>query len=176
MKDKLMTVAIALALVILLARVFEKPLLAQISAALTLTENVDEPGRNPFQLTASGPDYLGEQTTTFTVPVGKRYVIESYSVGCTLPAAQSMTSVLISSTVAGQTATMYAPAFVRWGNSEERAWGATGISRLYADPGTTISMSITTAAVTPNSGCTYSVVGYSVSLYTLKKPDPFPGQ
>ena len=52
MKNKLITIASALALLVVLARVFERPLLAQIPAALT--QNVDEPGRNPFSLYSDG--------------------------------------------------------------------------------------------------------------------------
>ena len=55
-----------------------------------------------------------------------------------------MTNVSIRTFVAGQTAIMFAPAFLLDETSQFRDYGATGISRLYADPGTTIAMSVGT--------------------------------
>ena len=166
MKNKLMTIAIALALVILLARVFEKPLLAQTP---TLTQNVDEPGRNPFQLSAN-MNLAPEQGTSFTVPAGRRYVIESYSAKCLLAPNESMTNVSIRTFVAGQTAIMFAPAFLLDETSQFRDYGATGISRLYADPGTTITMSVGTIGGRSTLPCEFSVVGHVIDLFTIKTP------
>jgi hypothetical protein len=46
MKNKLITLAATAALLAVLGHFYAKPLMAQVRAALT--QNIDEPGRNPY--------------------------------------------------------------------------------------------------------------------------------
>jgi hypothetical protein len=75
MKNKLLSLAGVVACVAVLGHFYAKPLLAQVRAALV--QNVDEPGRNPYQevvFTICG----GTQNCNFSfsiVPPGKRLVV-----------------------------------------------------------------------------------------------------
>ena len=83
MKNRLLTFAGCLTVLLVLAKIYEKPLLAQVRAALV--QNVDEPARNPYQ------EYIfsylsncsaGSQFCNFSysaVPAGKRLVVTNIS-------------------------------------------------------------------------------------------------
>jgi hypothetical protein len=79
MKNKLLTFAGALALLATLGHFYAKPLLAQVRAALV--QNVDDPGRIPYQ----GVRACFFQSNNFCtvnfppVPAGKRLVITHVS-------------------------------------------------------------------------------------------------
>jgi hypothetical protein len=78
MKNRLLALAGALLLLLTLGRFFAKPLLAQVRAALV--QNVDEPGRNPYQETRVATCGLNICDLTFaTVPQGKRLVLTNVS-------------------------------------------------------------------------------------------------
>jgi hypothetical protein len=90
MKNKLLTFAGALALLAVLGHFYAKPLLAQVRAALV--QNVDEPGRNPIPL---GYQAVTSSGANFSVPAGKRYVIEAFAANCFLDNASSLTAVRV---------------------------------------------------------------------------------
>jgi hypothetical protein len=76
MKTKLFALAGALAFVMLLGHYYAKPVLAQIRAALV--QNVDEPGRNPYQESSPCTFGISNQSCTLqfsAVPAGKRLVL-----------------------------------------------------------------------------------------------------
>jgi hypothetical protein len=76
MKNKLLTLAAALALLAVLGHFYAKPLLAQVRAALV--KNLDEPGRNPYAQNVRGDSTAGGcQSATITVPANRRLVIEN---------------------------------------------------------------------------------------------------
>jgi hypothetical protein len=80
MKNKLLTLAGALALLALLGHFYAKPLLAQVRAVLV--ENLDEPGRNPYQEVRSDLTCGFRQSCTQSfsaVPAGKRLVLTNIS-------------------------------------------------------------------------------------------------
>jgi hypothetical protein len=78
-KTRLLACASGLALLVALGHFGAKPLMAQIRAALV--KNVDEPGRTPYQSTAScSVDLIGECFANFaTVPAGKRLIVQHLS-------------------------------------------------------------------------------------------------
>ena len=61
MKNKLLTLTGALALLTTFGHFFGKPLLVQVRAALV--QNMDEPGRHPYQEAASRPATALESAT-----------------------------------------------------------------------------------------------------------------
>jgi hypothetical protein len=79
MKNKLLTLAAGLALVVMAGKFFAVPLLAQVRAALV--QNVDEHGRIPYQSTSQGGNCNGVlQCDAFfpAVPNNKRLVITHF--------------------------------------------------------------------------------------------------
>ncbi len=83
MRSKLMTLAGALALLAVLGKFYAKPLFAQVRAALV--QNVDEPGRRPYQALATiNPGHLGVAFPM--IPTGQRLVVKQLTV-TTAPAA-----------------------------------------------------------------------------------------
>jgi hypothetical protein len=83
MKKTIVMGSCLLLCLLVLAKAFEKPLLAQIRAALT--QNIDEPGRNPYQesffayMTNCAAASKFCNFTFSTVPAGKRLVITHVS-------------------------------------------------------------------------------------------------
>ena len=84
MKNKLLTLAGALALLAVLGKFYAKPVFAQVRAALV--QNVDEPGRTPYQqelqvIGNSGcdTDFCTPGFTFAVVPANKRLVIKQVS-------------------------------------------------------------------------------------------------
>jgi len=123
----------------------------------TLIQNVDEPGRNPFAFQTTG---IGT-TPAFTVPTGKRYVIQTYSADCfTNPGEQGdfMDEVTVNAGTGGTRAVAFAQGFQRLGVANE--WLASGTTQLYADQGTSIEVLVDGFGV---ASCTVGVSGYSVS-------------
>ena len=109
------------------------------AASPALVRNVDEGSRQPFQrpfaVNLAPTESFGE--ATFTVPAGKRIVVEYASLRASLPPGQTV-FVNIATTTAGQSA--FHPVVV----SDQGMYGvlhlvgASQQTRIYADPGTTI--------------------------------------
>jgi hypothetical protein len=103
--------------------------------------NVDEGSRQPFQrpfsVNLAPTESFGE--ATFTVPAGKRIVVEYASLRASLPPGQTV-FVNIVTTTAGQSA--FHPVLI----SDQGMYGvlhlvgASHQTRIYADPGTTITV------------------------------------
>jgi hypothetical protein len=75
MKNRLLTLAGALALLAVLGRFYAVPVYAQVKAALV--QNRDEKARNPYQARNNSLGTAGASRTAFAfVPAGKRLVIE----------------------------------------------------------------------------------------------------
>lgn len=154
MKSKILTFAGALALLAVLGHFYGKPLVAQVRAALI--QNVDEPGRNPLILAVSG-----NSLATVSVPVGKRYVIEAFSAICGLDKGSSLKTVEVG-TANGSGAHAFTPGFPRSPDVFVDNWAASGLTRLYAEPGSTIVL----VADSPSSAisCNFSLSGYVINL------------
>ncbi|MBV8728955.1 MAG: hypothetical protein JO336_04010 [Acidobacteriia bacterium] len=156
MKNKLLTLGGAAALLAVVGHYYAKPLMAQVRAALV--QNVDEPGRNPFslQVQALAP---ADDFVTFQVPAKQRYVIEQYSVGCSQVSSVAGVSIEANNAPEGVTSgPAYAPGFQFF----PTFWAASGTTRLYANPNTVISMRVA-GSLTSTTTCTYSVAGYSIN-------------
>ena len=83
MKNNLWTLAGALALLAMLGHFYAKPLLAQVRAALV--QNIDEPGRHPYQATVILDSAVNPFPFFPDVPVGQRLVIEQIMVQAASP-------------------------------------------------------------------------------------------
>jgi hypothetical protein len=155
MKNKLLTFAGALALLAVLGHFYAKPLLAQVRAALV--QNVDEPGRNPFALS-------GGDQAVWTVPAGKRYVIEEFGAECTLDPGSALTDVDViafnTMTITGQA---FAQPFRSFVNVNFSDWVASGTTRLYVDPGANIKFFAGSNGTAPHQ-CFLTVSGYAINL------------
>jgi hypothetical protein len=80
MKNRLLTLAGALALVAVIGKFYAPPLLAQVRAALV--KSVDEPGRVPYQARqTSSQKFGGDAEYAFfpVIPAGKRLVVTHVS-------------------------------------------------------------------------------------------------
>ena len=168
MKNKLLLAAVVCLALVALVRSFGKTVLAQVRA--TLTQNVDEPGRNAFafyQSNASDEPYYAQ----FKVPAGKRYVVEQYKATCDVVTTSYMTDVQAISTVGGDTSSADAPThFIQangsFNGNPVNLYGGTGLGPVYGDPGTTITV-YASAAAAPGSAiesCDFYISGHSITL------------
>ena len=166
MKNRLLTFAGCLAVLLALAKIYEKPLLAQVRAALV--QNVDEPGRNALVLTGNN-DGLNPRVF-LTVPPGKRFVIDQYSAGCDVASGYAMTNIAIYSSVNGVLSTSnVAPHYLQFDGSTDGVqvnyFAGTGLGPVYADGGTTLHIELSnngTAALLIKS-CNAQVSGHLIS-------------
>ena len=154
MKNKLLTFAGALALLAVLGHFYGKPLVAQVRAALI--QNVDEPGRNPLDLRVDGNGFA-----TVSIPAGKRYVIEAFSGDCSVDKGSSVTAFEVA-TQGGKGAHAFAPGFLRFIGFPGDEWAAGALTRLYAEPGSTVALfaDSTSSAIT----CNFYLSGYAINL------------
>jgi hypothetical protein len=158
MKNKLLTFAGLLVVLLVLAKIYEKPLLAQVRAALT--QNVDEPGRHVFGY----QNYGG--VPTFTVPADRRYVIDQYSAQCFTTSTMTEVSIDV---VAGGIPVEFATNSVHYigsagGVPPGNVYRATASGPIYADPGTTISLSTRGTSPISRDSCANFVTGHYVLL------------
>lgn len=124
---------------VLLSLAAAAPAWAQRAA---LTQNVDEPGRNPFAVALSGTP-PNAYFASFVVPAGKRYVIDNYTATCDVQAGHALTTVTLSGITTGVASylTTTAHYFQPDGSNGGVAVNAyTGSSQgpLYADPGSRV--------------------------------------
>ena len=162
LKSKLLICAAALLVVAGLVHRFEKPVLAQVRAALV--ENTDEAGRSPLELYVAG-------TTqgSWTVPAGVRWVVQSFTATCNVDNTLTMTNVFLFDQNGGQLFTLSAvPHFVDAngvdGGHTVNLWSGTGSGTLYADAGTTVSINAATANFTSGlEFCEFTVQGHVIS-------------
>jgi hypothetical protein len=136
---------------------------ASAQARPALTQDIDQPGRNVFSLRA---DVFDGGSTTFTVPAGKRYVIDRYTGDCATPNTTSLIDITVVTEVTGTNGFYRTPVhytenvgfgLVRYGGSGE--------GPIYADPGTTIELSATVASAqsTDYRGCTFVISGHVIN-------------
>jgi len=106
MKNKLLTLAAALLVLAVVGKFYAKPVMAQIRA--TLTQDVDQPARAPFQV--SVPVNVNNFTlTNIPIPAGKRLVIDYISLNgaAQTNGAYVQPIVLVTASVAGSNAVSY---------------------------------------------------------------------
>jgi hypothetical protein len=106
MKNRLLTIAGALALIAVLGKFYAKPLMAQARAALV--QDVDQPARAPFQATV--PININNfNFTNVPVPTGKRLVVDyiSLSGAAQTDGAYVQPIVIFSSSVAGSSNALF---------------------------------------------------------------------
>ena len=97
MKNKLLTLAAALTLVVMVGKFLAVPLLAQARAALV--QNVDERGRTPYQSTRDMNTCAGStncQLTFGAVPNNKRLVITHFDTLVTVSGSGSLQDIFLS--------------------------------------------------------------------------------
>jgi len=106
LKNKLLTLAGALALAAVLGHFYAKPLMAQVRAALV--QDVDQPARAPFQATVN-LTLNNFNFTPVTIPPGKRLVIDqvSYNGAAQTAGSSIQPLILLQSSVAGGPAATY---------------------------------------------------------------------
>jgi len=106
MKNRLLTLAGALALLAVLGKFYAPPLMAQVRAALV--QDVDQPARQPFQVTV--PININNFTyTPVTIPAGKRLVVDylAMSGAAQTAGAYIQPIIIFNSGVAGNPSALY---------------------------------------------------------------------
>jgi len=144
MKNKLLTLAGALALLAVLGKFYAPPVLAQVRAALV--QDVDQPARAPFQVTV--PININNfNFTTVTIPTGKRLVVDYISMsGAAQTSGTDVQPIIIfSSSVAGNPNALYYVAPPQSGNVPGQYYH-TEQATIYADA---LSVSPAFAGFTP---------------------------
>ena len=137
-------------------RAVVKPVLAQVRAALT--QNIDEPGRNSFAVLAQG------STLTFghwTVPAGKRYVVQNYSAFCEVAVGSSVNDIELNGISGGTQAFVSAPVHY-YDTFAYNIYVGTGQGPLYLDPNTDFYLSVEPGAPKLKD-CSFSVTGYAIN-------------
>ena len=164
MARKLWTATAVLVLLAVIGKFYARPVLAQVRAALV--ENIDEPGHNAFAL-SGGSTY---SFYSFTVPAGKRYIIDQYSAACTVASSTQLTLLEVDTTVGGTLVTVSAPAHVLNANSPQTyRWSATGLGPVYSDPGSAITLyadvlAPQTFGSSDIKGCNFYIQGHAVNM------------
>ena len=130
----------------------------------TPVRDVDNPGRHPFQIRMF-PIGNGNASTNFTVPAGKRLVIEDISVFVSI-APGSTPEVTVLTSVGGAEAFHFVPAaFAGALFSGDDSYDGHALARFYADPGSTVR-----ADVHSNPGAASIQADMSVSGYLIDLP------
>lgn len=155
MARRLWSVAAFLAILAILGKFYAKPVLAEVRAALT--QNIDEPGRNRFALLQGG-------TTegVFTVPATQRYVLESVSFDCYIPASSTLLDVSLGGTTAGTNVLVSTTGghVYDYGASLNAVRGTFAV-RTYLDPGTEFVIDEHTYGA--KGTCDFYVSGYAIN-------------
>ena len=134
MKNRLLTFAGCLAVLLVLARIYEKPLLAQVRAAFV--QDVDEPGRNPFALQGSA-SY--SNSYSFSVPAVKRYVVQNVTAQCFENTPGVLADIAVVGSTNGVTSRVSNQPHLQQSNGPtQNIYTGTGTQVLYADPGSLI--------------------------------------
>ncbi|MGA2433923.1 MAG: hypothetical protein ABSG25_01420 [Bryobacteraceae bacterium] len=160
MKNRLLTLAAALALLGVLGKFYAPPLMAQVRPALV--QDVDQPGRAPFQVTV--PINIDNfNFTPVTIPAGHRLVIDYISMsGATQTSGAYVQPIIIfSSSVASGPSNLYYVAPQQSGTVPGQYYH-TEQATIYAD---SLSVSPAFAGFTP-SFMAFNVVisGHLISL------------
>lgn len=135
------------------------------------TKNVDEPSRQPFQTgfvmqVAANQSYT---QTSFAVPAGKELVIEYINVAGELPNGVLNAGI---QTTAGGAATPFPydiPTIFQFTDTNNsNFFDGTSHTRIYADPGTTVTLTISTLGTNILNGT--GPTGFNVSGYLVDVP------
>jgi hypothetical protein len=165
-KNRLFTLAGLLAVLAVAGTFHAEPVVAQVRAILV--QSIDEPGQNPFALTAS-PQTFG----SWVVPAGKRYVIETVSAACDVDDTGYLTGVTLQATTGGVLVYVYVPTPANYldangfvSGQRVNRWSASASTHVYADGGT--NLFVTTQSNFNQTGavvrdCLFSVTGHAVN-------------
>jgi hypothetical protein len=158
MKNRLLTLAGALALLVVLGRFYAVPVYAQVKAALV--QSRDEKARNPYQARINVLGAGGTSTTTFPfVPAGKRLVIEHVSVLIRGAFADTIDSAYLSGNQAG--AFQFTP-----GVYTQTGGGAYVINQgvlEYFDAGDTPTFNVSSSSANPFTTIA-TISGYTIDI------------
>ena len=138
------------------------------------TRGADNPAFQPFQHEGSinfGPGLVGSEAT-FTVPNGKRLVIEFASFWLLLPTGQKPTSNwvgVVNSAVSSNHLKHFVPLVFQgtsvFGGQNSDSFVGSSPVRLYADPGTTVELVVRSTGVGAGNGSAFvSISGYLVDV------------
>jgi hypothetical protein len=148
----------------------QSAILAAATPTSTVVSDIDNPARQPVQFNATVQFTAGNTLATvdspFLVPSGKRLVIETITGEIFVPQGQQIRPTLIT-TAAGNFAPNHTLVFnskVTFGFQD--IYRATLPVRFYADPGTSILLSIHRDSTTGNSG----IAEITFSGYLVKLP------
>jgi len=158
MKNRLLTLAGALALLAVMGKFYAVPVYAQVKAALV--QNRDEKARNPYQARINVLGTAGASTTTFAfVPAGKRLVIEHVSVLIRGAFADTIDTAYLSGNQAG--AFQFVP-----GVYTQTGGGAYVINQQvlsYFDAGDTPTLNVQSSSANPFTTIA-TISGYTVDI------------
>jgi hypothetical protein len=128
-----------------------------------LTQDIDQPGRNTFTLRV---DSTTSGVGSFTVPAGKRYVVDQYTGDCAVVNTASVLDVELVTSSNSVIGVYHAPVHY----SENIGFGlvsyaGTGSGPIYADPGTTITVVVknSTGLDSTFRGCSFVVTGHVIN-------------
>jgi hypothetical protein len=138
------------------------PKRALAAIGYTPVRDVDQPARQAVQLSGGAFSFgggTGSSALVYTVPSGKRLVIET--VGCLIELPPGQTgSMSILLTLNGQQTIYFLPATLIGNNG----WAATQSVRLYADSGTIVELTINRSSNSGDGSGSASFSGYLVNM------------
>jgi hypothetical protein len=128
--------------------------------------DADNPTRQPVQASAicEANNVIGCLPLIYTVPAGKRLVIEFASMDASLPVGQAA-QLAIQTTVGGETVTHHLPLTPPAVSFQGQGAAASGQQvRLYADAGTGVTVDGTRNIATGTAFFNFSISGYLVDV------------
>lgn len=152
---------------------------AAVAQYSTPSRDVDNPARQPYQAAANVVCFYGTSSATFAsdsttikVPAGKRLVIETVTID-SLPASGQIPEAWVGVTAGGAGGAHHIPLQRMWtaaqygGGMIYDRYQAMVSVRLYADPGTTVTLGTrrsSTAGTAADMVTSFRVSGYYVNL------------
>lgn len=137
------------------------------AAVATLIRDQDNPARHPFTsfCFSSGTSHLLSCSTP-AIPAGEEVVVENVSLLGTGDPMNKALSVILTATTSGQPAAyFFDPVFDSGARPFVTTFARIQPLRIYADPGTTLDFSASTAGSNPGGfAIDFTVTGYSASL------------
>ena len=164
MKNKMLVAVVLCLAVVALVRSFGKPVMAQMRAALV--QSVDEPGRNPFAFHASVPN---RNFASFSVPVGQRYVVETYTGLCFDSAPGYLTDLTLQGATNGAPVRLSTQPHLEQengitGGRAQSIYIGTASQTLYADPGSSLSIFANDSTAGGGlAGCEFWITGHIIN-------------
>ena len=116
------------------------------------------------QFISIGPGSFGIQASFYTVPAGKRLVVEYVAAFVDVPPGQRASSITVASHVHGSYAQFYVPLAATGPYNVSDRFGVGQVTKIYADPGTSLDYGFDRSAGAGSATAFISMSGHLVNV------------